>query len=173
MEVLRAIRERRSVRQFRSDKIPERDLTIILDAARWAPSAGNLQPWVFVVVEKEQLKKEISRAAYDQDFISTAPVVIVVCADVKRSSSVYGERGRSLYCIQDTAAATQNILLAAHALGYATCWVGAFKENEVKRLLRLPEDVRPVAIVPVGVAAYRAAAPARLPLEEIVHKDTY
>ena len=106
-------------------------------------------------------------------WIADAPVVIVVCANEPRSARYYGERGRRLYCIQDTAAATQNMLLAAHALGYGTCWVGAFLENEVKKVLEIPDHVRPVAIIPIGVPGEKPSPRPRIPLDEVVHYEKY
>ncbi|HDO41379.1 MAG TPA: nitroreductase family protein, partial [Candidatus Bathyarchaeota archaeon] len=105
--------------------------------------------------------------------IEEAPVVIVVCADESRSSWAYGSRGASLYCIQDTAAATENMLLAACALGLGACWVGAFREDEVKRILKVPGGLRPVAIVPIGYPAERPNPPPKRPLEEVVHYESF
>ena len=99
--------------------------------------------------------------------------MIVVCADEAQSGGGYGSRGVTLYCIQDTAAATQNILLAAHALGLSTCWIGAFQEELVERALNTPQNIRPVAIIPVGHAAERPRAPTRRSLKEIVHCETF
>ncbi|MHA1616231.1 MAG: nitroreductase family protein [Candidatus Njordarchaeales archaeon] len=173
MDVFECIKTRRSIRKFLPDPVKEEDLNKILDAARWAPSAGNLQPWEFIVVRDPERKEAIARAALNQRFIAEAPVVIVVCANIPRTASRYGERGETLYCIQDTAAATQNMLLAAHALGYGTCWVGAFREEEVKRILNIPPDVRPVAIIPLGKPAEQPPPRGRYPLEEVVHYEEY
>lgn len=138
-----------------------------------APSAGNIQPWEFIVVRKPEVKRELSEAAGDQKFIEKAPVVIVVCANAVRSSKRYGSRGTDLYCIQDTAAATQNMMLAAHALGLASCWVGAFDEEEARKVLNIPVGVRPVAIVPIGHSAQRPTARSRRALDEFVHYETF
>jgi len=173
LELFEAIRGRRSVRRFQEKDVPQELITQLIDAARWAPSAGNLQPWEFVVVRDPELKKALARAALNQMFIAQAPVVIVVCADEIRSGSVYGPRGSTLYCIQDTAAATQNLLLAAHALGLGACWVGAFSEDEVRRVLGIPLGVRPVAIVPVGYPAERPRPPRRRELGEIIHHEGF
>jgi SagB-type dehydrogenase family enzyme len=144
-----------------------------LEAAIWAPSAGNLNPWEFIVVRSEEGKRKLSEAALGQYFISEASVVVVVCANITRTSSVYGERGRKLYCIQDCAAATQNLLLAAHSLSYGTCWVGAFKDQEVSKLLRLPPNVIPLAIVPIGKPKEKPSTPGRISLTKVVHYETY
>ena len=118
------IKKRCSVRRYQATPVPEEAIGQLLEAARWAPSAGNLQPWFFYVVRSQGVKECLAAAALEQRFIAQAPVVIVVCAEPERSARVYGERGRRLYCYQDTAAAVQNILLAATAMGLGTCWVG-------------------------------------------------
>lgn len=173
MDILDAIKTRRSIRAYKSDDIPENDLETILKAATLAPSAGNLQPWEFVIVKEPRRKREIAEAAWGQEFIAEAPVVIVVGANVKRTSWRYGKRGETLYCIQDTAAAIMNILLAAHALGYGTCWVGAFSDEKISKIVGFPEHVRPVAIIPLGVPAEKPSMPPRLPLSEVVHIEKY
>ena len=173
MDVFEAIKGRRSVREFESTLVKEKDLEKILDAARWAPSAGHSQPLELVVVKDQSQKERLARAALGQTFIAEVPVAIVVCANVARTSRRYGRRGEELYCIQDTAAATQNIHLASYALGYATCWVGAFNEDAVAEVIKVPAGVRPVAIVPIGTPAEKPSPPQRLPLSKIMHENLF
>jgi len=173
MDVFEAIKTRRSIRAFTRQDVSKEDVKKLLDAARMAPSAGNIQPWEFIVVRDPQMKRALSIAALDQTFIEEAPVVIVVCADLTLSASGYGIRGVRLYCLQDTAAAIQNMLLAACALGLATCWVGAFHEEEARKVLNIPSGVRPVAIIPVGYPAETPEARWKRPLSEIVHYETF
>jgi nitroreductase len=109
----------------------------------------------------------------DQTFIEEAPAVIVVCANENRSSQRYGVRGKTLYCIQDTAAAIQNIHLAAYSLGLGTCWVGAFKEEEAREILKIPQGIRPVAIIPVGYPAEAPSPRNRRSISQIVHYETF
>lgn len=169
MSVWEAIKGRRSVRRFDPARdVPREVVSRLLEAARWAPSAGNAQPWMFVVVRSKELKEGLVQAALGQRFLAQAPLVIVVCADLARAREAYGSRGETLYCLQDTAAAVQNILLAAAEQGLGTCWVGAFDESEVARLLGLPPGLRPVALVPVGYPAETPAPRPRRPLSEIV-----
>ena len=146
------ILNRQSCRDFQSDPLKEGDLEQLMESLRWAPSAGNCQPWYFLVVTNQKRKDELSRAAYGQSFIADAPVVFVICANAGESARGYGERGRSLYCLQDTAAATENLLIAATALGYGSCWIGAFDEAAASAVLDVPQHLRPVAMVPVGYA---------------------
>ena len=173
MEVFEAIKGRRSIRAFQNRDIPPEMVDRLIDAARWAPSAGNIQPWEFIIVREPETRRKLAEAALEQTFIEEAPVVIVVCADENRSSQGYGTRGKTLYCLQDTAAATQNIHLAAYALGLGTCWVGAFREDEAKKILNIPSGVRPVAIIPVGYPAEKPQPRNRRPINQIIHYESF
>jgi nitroreductase len=173
MDVFEAIKGRRSIRVFNRRDVSDEDVAKLIDAAVWAPSAGNIQPWELVIVRKPDVKRRLAEAAWDQSFIEQAAVVIVVCANENRSSQRYGDRGKSLYCIQDTGAAIQNIHLAAYSLGLGTCWIGAFKEQEVRQILNVPQGIRPVAIVPVGYAAESASPRSKRPMDQIVHQETF
>jgi nitroreductase len=173
MDVLEAIKGRRSIRAFRNKDVPAVIVEELIDAARWAPSAGNIQPWKFIVVRKPRIKRRLVRAALGQMFIEEAPVVIVVCVNEERSSQGYGVRGETLYCIQDAAAAIQNIHLTAYSLGLGTCWVGAFREEETREILKIPRGTRPVAIIPVGYPAEVPTARTRKPISQIVHYETF
>ena len=171
MELSEAIKGRRSIRAFKPQDVPDETIEKLIDAARYAPSAGNIQPWTFVIAKKMETKKKLAKAAYNQTFVEQAPVVIVVCADENRASMRYGRRGATLYCIQDTAAAIQNILLTAYSLGLGTCWVGAFNEDEAKQVLRASEGMRPVAMIPVGYPNKTPSQRAKRPLNRIVHHE--
>ena len=169
MDLFKAIKGRRSIREYKPEPVKGEDLRKILDAGRFAPSAGNCQPSELVVVKEPSLRRRLAAAALDQTFIAEAPVVIVVCANLPRTSRRYGRRGQELYCLQDTAAATQNILLTAYSLGYGTCWIGAFDEGAVADVIQVPSRVRPVAIIPLGRPAEYPSPPQRRPLDDIVH----
>jgi nitroreductase len=139
----------------------------LLEAARWAPNGGNLQPWRFVVVLDSGRRRALAGAAYGQGFLAEAPVVITVCAVPDESGTKYGSRGRELYCLQDTAAAVQNILLATTEIGLGSCWVGAFDESAVGRVLELPREWRPVALIALGRTAETEPRRTRRPLSEV------
>ena len=173
MNVLEAIKGRRSIRAFKSQNVSAEIIKKLVDAARWAPSAGNIQPWEFIIVRKPEIKRRLAEAALDETFIEEASVVIVVCANENRSSQGYGIRGKTLYCIQDTAAAIQNIHLVAYSLGLGTCWIGAFREDEAREILKIPQGIRPVAIIPVGYLAEAPLPPSRRPINQIVHYETF
>lgn len=172
MDCLEAIQTRRSIRHYRSDPVDRQALMKILDAGRLAPSAGNLQPCYFVVVSEEERRQRLMEAASGQTLIGEAPLIIVVCVDPERSSH-YGDAGRNYLCHLDAANATENMLLAARALGYGTCWVGGFSDKRVKRVLGLPERYRVVSLIPVGKAAEEAELPPRRPLEEMVRWEQW
>ena len=173
MDLYEAIAGRRSIRKYKKQALPEDAIEKIVDAARLAPSAGNAQPYEFVVAQEEKTRQRLSQAAYNQSDLQEAPVVIVVCADEKRASQSYGDRGKNLYCIQDTAAAVQNILLTAYAMGFGTCWIGAFKEDEVKKIINAPKELRPVALIPIGYPDESPAARSRRPVKELIHKEAF
>lgn len=173
MELLEAIKGRRSIRFFTKQPVSEEEVKTIIDAARHAPSAGNVQPWEFIILRKTEMKHEMALAAGEQGFIEEASVVVVVCANEEAAEEAYGSRGVTLYCLQDTAAATQNMLLTAHSLGLGTCWVGAFEEDQVKRALDIPEKVKPVAIIPVGHLTANPPKHPRRALSEIMHHEKY
>jgi nitroreductase len=168
MDLWTAIERRHSVRRFSSAAVPQSDIERILAAAVRAPSAGNRQPWHFIVVRNRELKTALATAAGGQGFVAAAPVVVVVCAEPDRSAARYGVRGRDLYCLQDTAAATEHVLLATTALGLGACWVGAFDETAAARALSLPATLRPVAMVPIGHPLVEGGRPSsRRSLEEV------
>ncbi|MDI6916223.1 MAG: nitroreductase family protein [Thermoplasmatales archaeon] len=168
-----AIRKRRSIRKYKSGKIDEKDIIEILENAILAPSAGNLQSWEFVLVKTMEQKKKLADAAFGQDFILDADFVVVVCADQKRSSMVYGERGYELYSIQDTAAAIENILLTVTEKGFGACWVGAFDESMVRDIINCPAHVKPVAVIPVGIPDEKPNMPERIPLRRVLHWERF
>ncbi len=172
MECMEAIRGRRSIRRFKKTAVGKGMLEELLNAAQMAPSAGNLQARDFVVITYETTKQKIAKAALDQSFIEVAPIVIVAVANIERSSLKYGSRG-TLYAIQDASAGVMNLLLAAHSMGLAACWVGSFDEHAVRDLLKLPPKTMPVAIIPVGYPDEKPQAPARMELNMIVHRETW
>ncbi len=167
MDVFQTVKERRSIRSFLRKDIPEDVLSKLIEALRWAPSAGNLQSRKFFLIREEKTRKQIAVAALNQDFLSTAPIVVVGCAD----SSInirYGRRGIELYSIQDVAVSVMAMMLVALENGLGTCWVGAFQEAEVAKILNLPENLRPVVIVPVGYPERIPKPPLRLPVKDMV-----
>jgi len=167
MDILKTIKERRSIRDFQKKKIPDELIDKLMEALIWAPSAGNLQARKFYFIKDESIKKMIPAAALNQNFISEAPLVIVGCAD-SRISYKYGERGVHLYSIQDVALSIMGMMLVAHENGLGSTWVGAFREDEIARLLKIPKHLRPVAVVPVGYPSKIPHPPPRVHKKEAV-----
>ncbi|MGZ7043222.1 MAG: nitroreductase family protein [Methanobacterium sp.] len=173
MELLETIMNRRSIRKFKEDALEDELIEKVVEAGIWAPSAGDLQSWDAVIVKDEKTKFKITIAAYVQDFLVKTPVLIVICANKANSGARYGERGRDLYCIQDAACATMNMMLRAYDLGLGSAWVGAFKEEDVAEALQLPQHIRPVALIPIGYPDEDPEAPPRRKVGEVIHKEKY
>lgn len=167
MSILKLIKERRSIRDFEKRDIPEDVIDKLIDALIWAPSAGNLQSRKFYFVRDGKLKRELASAALNQRFIAEAPLVVVGCTD-SRIYSRYGDRGVNLYAIQDVACSIMNMMLLAWENGLGSVWVGAFREGEVAEVLDLPNNLRPVAIVPLGYPSRIPSPPPRVSKKEAI-----
>lgn len=161
MNVFDAIKNRRSVRSFSDKAIPQATLEKMYQALRYAPSACNLQPWRFVVVTDQRLRGELAKAANDQLWLAQAPVVIVACGLQDQAYKKMGGYGNSVEI--DIAIALDHLTLAAVEEGLGTCWIGAFKEEDVKKLLNVPKNVKVVAMIPLG---YPAGANLIRPVDE-------
>jgi len=175
-ELLRVIRERRSTLRFAERPVSEDSVEAILEAARWAPSYINSQPWEFVVVRSPQVRAQVAdilrRLTISWQAFLEAPVVIVIAVNAEVDPRHF---------LEDGAAAAQNIGLMAHALGLATLWVGVFggpdahgtPEAELRDLLRVPRALRIVSAMPIGTAAEAGGSATRRPLAEMVHEDVF
>jgi len=168
MDFDKVLKKRFCCRNFLPKKVEEEKLQKILKAATLAPSAGNIQDWRFCLVENKSLKTAIADACLCQSFIKQAPIVIVVCSDLEEIGARYGERGKNIYSYQNTATAIENLLLKAADLGLFACWVGAFSEKEISRILGLLPNLQPVAVLPLGYCAEKAPAKSRKSLTEVV-----
>jgi nitroreductase len=173
MEFFEALKNRRSIRTYKKQDLTTEQITQLIDAARLAPSAGNAQSWAFVVAKEQNTKQALAQAAFGQKWLEEAPVVFVVCADEQRAEDSYGERGKTLYSIQDTSAAVENILLAACAMDLGGCWMGAFREEEIRKVINAPAHMRPVALIPVGYPNESPRARPRRPSSEVVFKESF
>jgi len=173
MEFYEVIRTRRSIRSYKPDPIPEDVLMRILEAARIAPSGSNRQPWKFIIVKNEELKRKLAAACHNQMFIAEAPIVIVACG-----YSIHWNRGGymgDLSMLVDVSIAFTHLILAARAEGLGTCWIGAFNNEEVKSILGIPKDVNVVAITPLGYPKDEGFGEpgSRKPLSEIISIDKF
>lgn len=173
MDFEKVLRKRWMVRSFKPTPIPEEKIQKILRNAARAPSAGHLQPWDFVIVKNPDTKKRLANAALNQNFIQEAPVVIVACANTRRSATRYGERGIRFYSLIDTAFASLIILLTAVNDGIGASFVGAFHDETVSKILGLPDHVRPVGIINLGHPNEMPSKLERLPLTGLVHEEKW
>jgi len=166
------IKKRRSVRKYLEKDVSDELIEKILDSARYAPSAGNYQPWEIIVVRNKSLKADLIEACYNEEWMLEAPVFLIACVNNKLVEA-YGERGLRLYGIQSVTAAIQNMLLTAASLGLGTCWIGRFSEIMVARILQCPEYVRPCAIITLGYPAEEPPMPPRQDMKEYVHMEVF
>lgn len=168
-DILDLIKSRRTVKYFLPKFISWENIARIIDAARHAPSSGNIQNWKFIVCIEGSVKQSVAATCNEQFEIVQAGALIVVCNEVEKAERYYGLRGERLYSIQNCAAAIQNMLLEATSLGLGSRWIGAFDEEELKAKLGIPEEVRPQAIIAVGYAKDTPPKPPKYPLETVVY----
>ncbi len=169
MDFFELINSRHSIRVFTTRKIEPEKECVILEAANYAPSAGNLQAYEIYAVRQRKALKALSEAAYDQESIAEARLVLVFCAHPARNSKQFGTRGRSLYCIQDATIACAYAQLAVTGLGLASVWVGHFEEDRVREVLDIGPDLLPVSLLPIGYAGMRTQLTTRRPIQDLVH----
>lgn len=173
MDALECIKTRRSVRRFKDQPIPFELIGNILEAGRLAPSAGNIQEWNFILVTDYKTREDIGLAACMQTWMNDAPVHIVVCSNPGKSERFYGDKGEKFYCIQNSSAAIENMLLAAHAQGLGACWVGACDEDKVRRAVNIPDNIRVMGIIPIGYSDEEPRMPDKYPLTDVVFIDSW
>lgn len=172
MELFDTLHNRYSARAYQNKPVPEADLQRILQAANDAPSAGNMQAYEIVVVRDVERKRKLVKVAWDQEFIAQAPVVLVFLTNPNRNRERYGERGARLYAVQDATVACAHAQLAATALGFATCWVGAYDDDAVAKIIGAPVFMQPVAVLPIGYPADPFCRRPRRPLTDLIHDET-
>ncbi len=166
MDVYEAIRTRQSIRRYKPDPVPDDVLSKVLDAMRLAPSAGNLQPWRFIVVKDAAVREQLAKATDRQEWIAHAPVIIAACGWEERAYSKMGGYWNALPV--DVSIAFDHLTLAAAAEGLGTCWIGSFIEDGVRRVLAIPQEVRVIALTPLGYPDEPLVPKTRKELTEIV-----
>jgi nitroreductase len=170
MKFFEAVGARRSTRAYLARAVPEEALQRVLEAANLAPSAGNLQAYEIFVVTNKRKREDLARAAREQIFIATAPVVLVFAKHPALCEERYGKLADSLYSIQDATIACAFASLAAAAQGLGSCWIGAFEPEDVRKILGAPRGVTPVSMLPIGYASERPRPQERRALEELVQR---
>lgn len=169
MDFFDALHSRRSIRSYQARELEPEHIQTILEAINLSPSAGNLQGYEVYVVKKLEDRQALAQAAYGQNFLAVAPVVFVFCTNANRSAVRYHERGRHLYAVQDATIACTQAMLAATALGLGSVWVGAFDDHTVHQIIKAPEELWPIAILPVGYPAEQPAPRPRRTLQDLIH----
>lgn len=200
VELLMAIKTRRSIRRYKTDPISDDKVKMVLEAAHWAPSAANLQPWEFIIIKDQVTREKIQElveenriitintkedpwktrfSKYSTEWISEAPVHIVVCANPAMTAPHVFGRETYKYA---TGAAIQNLMLAAHALGLGTCWLSMFNKRKLKTLLKIPKKIDVIAVITIGYpleipeipdTVRRHGGAPRKNLEEIIYHEKY
>lgn len=169
MDVLSAIKGRRSIRKYKDMPIEEEKLHKVLEAARLSPSAKNMQNWKFIVVKNEETKKKLVDEAIKQAFVGQAPIILVCCGTETESRMKCGQYRYTV----DLSIATAYMILEAYEQGLGTCWLGRFDEEKVKEILGIPEDVRVVSITPLGYPDESPSPRPRKAIDDIVCYDKY
>ncbi len=170
MDLLEVFKKRRSIRKYKAAPIEKEKLFRVLEAGRLAPSAANKQPWYFIVVDNEEVKKKLFNA-YPSEWFIKAPAIIVACAD---PSLAWKRKDGEEYWKVDLAIAIEHIVLQAYSEGLGTCWVCAFNESEAKKALNIPEGIRVVAMIPIGYPdEEKGEVTNRKQLKEIVFMNSW
>ncbi len=169
MEVDHCIRNRRSIREYKNSSLKLTDIAQILDAAVYAPSSGNVQNWRFIVVSDKHLKESLSKACFDQVWMNTAPVFVVICNDPRNTERMYKGLGKK-YALINCVAVAQNILLKAYSLGIASCWVCAFDPDHIRQILNIPSHIMPESIITLG---YSNVKKPDVPKRNDIHENTF
>jgi nitroreductase len=164
-ETLQTMWKRRSVRRYKPDPIPEADLHLILEAARRAPTGSNRQAWRMIVVTDPDLRQKTARACSGQRWIAQAPVILCVVTTPEGTNPEGNKRNGVIVL--------DHAILAATSLGYGTCWIGAYKANQVKAVLGIPADHEVVYLTPVGVPDQDPAFRGRKPRAELFMADQF
>ena len=179
MDIIEAIRKRRSVRKFEDRAVPDEALTDILEAVRWAPSWANTQCWEVVVISdgstREQLKETVVPGNPASGAIVKAPLLLALCGKLERAGYYRGKVTTKFgdWFMFDLGIATQNICLAAHAHGLGTVIVGLLDHDRAKEILKAPENCEMVVLIPVGYPSGGPIAPGRREIEDFTHSDVF
>jgi nitroreductase len=166
VDILDVIKTRRSVRSYKDKSVDQDTLSCILEAGRFAPSAVNLQPWEFIVIRNEEMKKRVAEHAryygYKWKHVERCQVLIVIVGNPQHK-----------WWVVDCSLAAQNMMLEAHSLGLGTCFIGGFDEDNTRVVLRVPKEKRILGLITLGYPAGPSHPPSRIPLEKLLHHETY
>lgn len=171
MDFEEVVKKRQCVRVYQEKEVPEDQIQKILELANLSPSAGNLQARKVIIVKDQRLRQQIKDVSNGmRRFTVLPPVILVICAVPEQSAVRFEDRGRNLYALQDATIFASYLQLAAQSLGLASCWVGSFNEQEISKILNIPDNLVPVVMIPVGFANETPEERLRKSLEEIILK---
>jgi nitroreductase len=174
MDLFEVIKKRRSIREFKPQPVADKDLRRILEAGLLAPSGANLQPWQFLVIRSRKTKEALATASNNQRFIADADIVVVALGELRSGGNLpYKLSSTRIPHIQDPMIAVEHMILAATALGYGTCWIGAFNQDEIKNILKIPDKLVVVALFPIGVPDESPPQRPRKSFKEVFFKESY
>ncbi len=173
MDALECIFTRRSIRNYLGKKVEAEKLANILNAGRLAPNSGNVQECKFIVVTESSTISKIAQVCEEQTWMESAPLHIIACSEAQRLEANYGEKGEKIFSLQNATAALQNMIIAAHAQGLGSCWVGAFDELKFKELLGIPENVVVAGVLTIGYAAEKPKEPQKMAIENITFVEKW
>ena len=178
--MIKEIEERRSIRKYKNIQVEEEKIREILESGRIAPSGSNTQPWHFIVIKSEEMRKKVSYVCHDQKWMLQAPVFIACVADIRCrikegdiSINEKNSENEVKLIIRDTSLAIENMMLQASEAGLGTCCVAWFTENEIRPVLNIPDDKYVVAVITVGYSDEQPKMRPRKSLEEIVHYEQW
>jgi nitroreductase len=173
MELVKVIKKRRSIRNFKTKNIQDKLLYKIIETANLSPSAGNLQARSLIVIKNQDTINKIRLNSVGmQKFKGYIPILLVIMANLKESAEVYKDRGKSLYAIQDATIFASYVQLLLTENKLASRWVGWFDERKISQILKLSKDIRPVIILPIGYPDEFPSAKERKTLGELILKTT-
>ncbi|MGE0793362.1 MAG: nitroreductase family protein [Candidatus Woesearchaeota archaeon] len=173
MDIFECITTRRSIRNFKSKKVDKDDLFLLVEAGMYAPTAGNLQDFRFIVTNKQKIINEVATHCMEQGWISKATGLIVICSQPKLQREWYGPKGDRIFAVQNAAAAAQNILLAANAIGLGACWVSGFDQEAIDNLFKTSSKARVEVIIPVGYPNEKPDKKSMEQLDIMMYFDEY
>lgn len=172
MDFNEIVRTRRSIRRFLDIPVEFEKLGEILENAIYAPSAGNLQDWKFILITDKEKIEGVAEACYNQEWIGNSPVCLIACVEPSKTRNFYGDQGEK-YSLLNGGAAIQNILLSVHNEGLASCWVCAFEDEMLKRNLSIPDDIIVAGVLPIGYADEKVPVPPRNDIEDVTFIESW
>ena len=167
------IKKRRTHKNFLNKRINKSKLNQILDSIKHAPNAGNLQNWRLILVQNQETKEKLVKASYDQEWITQAPAIIVICSDNEEIERFFGKKNSKKFGTQGCAAGIQTMLLKAEELDINSSWCAISNERLVREILKIPENISLEAIICLGYSSEKPIQPKRIDTENIIHQEEW